>query len=157
MATRPWYATNARELLESRKRGMAPDGPVAVSMIGGTFPAAAATLYVRDDTPLERLDWRMLVNLDVWLWADRSIALSKVHAVLGATARARPKSLFLRFGNPQGIVHDIEVGIGEHLPAVMEFPAVHQFTWCPTNNAASKVGAQLRRSLLAQHPAFTIL
>ena len=33
--SRPWYATNARNLLELRQRNLKPAEPVVVSLIGG--------------------------------------------------------------------------------------------------------------------------
>lgn len=169
---RPWYAINARSLLETRQRGMAPNGPVAVALAGPDFVSdAAITIRVRDDMPAERLDWRMLVNLDVWVMADSTVALGAVQLHLDRIARARPRRLFLRFAHQhryqvefQGEIsvhsvdmHDIEVGDGRHHPAVLDIPAVHQFVWCPTNNAGTPLGAKLRKALLTKHPAFTTL
>jgi hypothetical protein len=154
---RPWYATNARNLLDSRRQGYTPAGPVVVSMIGGEFSEAADTLYVRDDMPLERMDWRMLVDADVHLWANRTIPLARVLRVTDDIARARPRTLFLRFGKPTGEVHDVQVGDGFHMPRIREIAAEHTFSWCPTNNGGTRTGAKLRAALLAQHPAFTTL
>jgi hypothetical protein len=157
MAPRAWFATNARNLLESRKNGYVPSGPVVVSMIGGDYPEAADTLYLREDMPLDRMDWRMLVDVEVHLWANRTVPLGRAQQVVAAIASARPARLVLRLGTHGGIVHDIEVGDGFHIRAVRDIPAEHRFTWCPINLTGSGVGAKLRRALLAQHPAFTTL
>src|ERR1035437_6484283 len=107
-----FYAQNARQLLESRQNGLIPAGPVVVSLVGGNFTETA--LFVRDDMPLNRLDWRMLVDLDVWVWATKKVALASVIAVTHAVAKAKPKTLFLRFEDTQKHVHDVDVGSGRH-------------------------------------------
>lgn len=157
MATpRPWYATNAKNLLEGRRNGYTPDGPVVVTLVGGDYPYAADTLYLREDMPLERMDWRMLVDVVVHVWADRTVPLAKVLRVVDDIAHARPRLLYLRFGSPDA-PHEIEVGDGLHFARVLDIPAEHSFSWCPFNLTGSATGAKLRRSLLAQHPAMTRL
>lgn len=166
---KPWYATNARDLLEARRQGMVPAGPVVVSLIGGGFDkVAAATLYVHDDTTIERLDWRMLVNLEVWLWASDSIPLERVLQLLDGIARVRPRRLCLRFDHAWSWVsddghefdaktHDVDVGTGYHTEAVRELPARHEFRWEPTALNWSPIERRLQRAALAKHAWGTVL
>jgi hypothetical protein len=63
---KPWYAINARRLLEDRQRASCPSIPCPWSLATRRNPGC---LYVKPDMPVERLDWRMLVNLPVWIWA----------------------------------------------------------------------------------------
>lgn len=157
MSARPWYATNARDLLEARRQGMVPAGPVVVSLIGGSFDrVAAATLYVRDDMPLDRLDWRMLVNLEVWLWADSSTPLDRLLQLLDALAHARPRRLCLRFDHEQQ-THDVDLGAGYHTPAVRDLPAVHEFHWEPFALNWTPIEQRLQRAALSRLPAGTVL
>lgn len=169
---RPFYAANARALLDTRQRGMAPSRPVVVSMIGGEYgDIAGATLYLHDDMPIARMDWRMLVNLQVWLWADKTVTLPKVLTAADGIARARPKSLHVRFTHPYRYsfehagqvhdraiaVHDVEVGEGRHMPAMLDMPEVHEFEWSPVNVIGTPLGAKLRKALVAKHPTYTRL
>lgn len=150
---KPWYATNARDLMATREQGLMPSTPVVVSLVGGRFPFPA--LYVRDDMPTERMDWRMLVNLDVWLWAGPEAALNWMLATADRIAKARPKSLILRFEDKE--IHDVEVGSGLHLPAVKNLPAQHVFTWTPINCSGTHWGSRLRKALMGVHPCWTDL
>jgi hypothetical protein len=143
---KPWYALGAKTLLTQREKGLMPADPVEVSLVGGKG------LVVRQDMPVARLDWRMLVNLDVWVVAGKLCALDWVLSVVDGVARNRPKSLYLRFDQ-----HDIEVGTGLHLPAVGELPAVHEFEWTPINCSGTKWGARLRDALISTHPRWTLL
>lgn len=172
MTPRPFYAVGARALLDTRKQGQAPARPVVVSLIGGEYRDMTDTvLQVRDDMPLERLDWRMLVNLEVWVWANQTVPLAKVLALLDRIARARPKRLCLRFDHPWRYsvevdgephehridVHDVDIGDGFHIPAVEEVPAIHEFLWSPVNLTCTPLSAQLHRAAMNTHPAETIL
>lgn len=151
---RPFYATNARDLLETRQQGMVPAGPVVVSLVGGEF--SEPVLYVRTDMPADRLDWRMLVNLDVWLWASPAAPLNWLLGIASRIAAVRPKTLFLRFEDA-GQVHDVEVGEGIHRPSIADIPAHHSFTWVPINCCGTLWGARLRKALIATHPRWTEL
>lgn len=148
------YAGNARNLLQARKNGSVPIGPVVVSMIGDDWDVTTLHLYA--DMSIKTMDWRMLVNLDVWLWANVSVALDRVTEVAMQIARARPKTLFVRF-EADGVVHDVQVGDGFHRPKILELPAVHEFSVCVTNNTGSKIGAALRRALLSKTNGATSL
>lgn len=148
-----WYATNARDLLLAREQGLIPSRPVVVSLVGGEFEQPA--MYAHKDMPWDRMDWRMLVNLDVWLWAGPAAALDWVLNTTERVARARPKSLFLRF--EQGGVHDVEVGEGLHIPEVQGLPPQHSFTWTPINCSGTEWSARLRKALIAVHPCWTEL
>lgn len=149
MNARPWFATNARNLLETRQQGLLPDGPVTVSLIGGEHPAPA--LFVRPDMPTERLDWRMLVNLEVWLYAGQSASLDWVAATAWCIAQARPRELVLRFEHSDEL-HDVDCGSGYHLQPVADVPAVHAFHWLPLNVGGTALGQRLRQALLNAHP-----
>lgn len=154
---RPWYATNARDLLETRQQGLMPDGRVVVSLVGGHYDdVAAATLYARQDMPVDRMDWRMLVNLEVWLWASPSAALQWLLATASRIAHARPRSLVLRFEQADDL-HDVDIGTGLHIPAIRELPAVHAFSWFPVNSSATRFAEQLRWALCDTHKPGTIL
>ena len=150
----PTYAGNARNLLQARKNGYTPFGPVVVSMTGDAWDETTLHLYA--DMPIKALDWRMLVNLDVWLWANVSVALERVTEVAMQIARVRPKSLFVRFEDGEA-VHDVEVGNGFHHPKILDLPAVHEFSVCISNNTGSKIGAALRRALLQKTNGATSL
>lgn len=169
---KPWYASNARELLEMRKRGRIPDGPVAVSLIGGQYAdCAAMTLHVQDDTPIDRLDWKMLVNLEVWIWADPSVPLSKLTVLADRIAQVRPRRLVLRFDHPFKFTwndgkkdieesidtHDVDIGSGYHNQGIGELPATHAFLWCPIPCNGTPLEHQLRRALRATHTPGTWL
>lgn len=159
----PWYATNARTLLDARRNGMVPAGPVVVSLVGGEFDQTA--LYVRPDMPMARMDWRMLVNLDVWVWANAGAALDWVLETTLAIARARPSDLYLRFQDPTGQMHDVAVGRGFHHPQVnppagvdaAPVPALHDFHWCPINVGGSALGNRLQKALKAKQKAHSLL
>ena len=150
---RPIYAIRARQLLEQRQQGQRPDGIVQVTLAPGQ--QAGMVLRVADDMPADRLDWRMLVDLQVWLWATPETALSRVLAIARGIAKARPEHLILRFD--AGEIHDVEVGCGTHRRAVLDIPAEHSFTWKPINLCGSVVGASLRNALMAEIPAFEVL
>lgn len=149
---KPWYAQGARKLLEARERGLMPSDPVVVTLGDRDIPGA---LVVNKDMPVDRMDWRMLVNLDVHVVAGQSADLSWLLETVSRIAQCRPKTLFLRFDH-EG-VHDVEVGEGLHLPAVRELPATHTFDWVPINCSGSHIGAQLRKALIQKHPRWTVL
>lgn len=157
MNARAWYATNARDLLATREQGLAPDGRVVVSLVGGQFAdVAAVTLHARADAPVDRMDWRMLVNLEVWLWAGPSAALEWLLQTTSRIAHARPHKLVLRFES-KGALHDVDVGTGLHTPAMRELPPLHTFLWLPTDLSDTPISAKLRRALLAKHERWTEL
>lgn len=154
---RPWYAVNARPLLEARKNGWKPVRPVIVSLIGGTFSDLTdTTLHVHDDMPIERMDWRMLVNIEVVVWANGTVPLDKVLQVVDGIARARPKRLVLRFEHKDRC-HDVEIGAGFHLQAIREIPSIHEFLWMPITHTGSDVENRLRAALVQKHPVGALL
>ena len=144
----PWYVANARNLLETRKQGLAPEGPVVVSLVGQSFPHT--TLHCRADVPADRLDWRMLVNLDVWVWAGPAATLDWIIATVWRIAQVRPSELLLRFEHADAI-HDIDCGTGIHHPEVAHIPAVHQFIWCPINVGGTGLGYRIKDALCGAH------
>jgi hypothetical protein len=150
--SRRWFASNARDMLEARRRGFTPDCPVVVTMVGGSFEQP--TLYVQSDMPANRLDWSMLVNVDVWVWASFSESVERIAAVVQDIAKAKPRSLFLRFEDRDGHVHDVDCGSGTHRPGLPEhgIPAEHSFIFCPINSAGTKLGSRLRNALARTSP-----
>lgn len=145
---KPWYATNARDLLETRRQGMQPEGPVNVAMDGGSFEGTA--LYLRPDMPLDRMDWRMLVNLEVWLWASPAVPLDRVLDASLRIAHAKPSRLFLRFDDGEQ-VHDIEIGSGTHRGPVADIPPEHTFCWSPIHLGWAQIGKRLCQALRTKH------
>ena len=150
----PWYATNARQLLDARRQGMAPNGPVIVSLVGGTFHEP--TLYAKPDMPVERLDWRMLVNLTVWVHATAQARMDWLTETVWRSAHCRPAELCIEFHH-EGREHAVDCGSGHHLPAIADIPAVHRFWWLPVNVGGTGLGYRLKRALLAQHPSDVML
>jgi hypothetical protein len=148
-----FYAVNARRLLDDRKAGLVPAAPVSVVLGRQSEPGA---LYVKPDMPVERLDWRMLVNLQVWLWASPEVALRTLAKVARAIAAVRPARLTVRM-EEGGQVHDVDVGHGLHTPAIADAREVHEFTWTPMDLSLTPTGAQLRRVLLAEMPMWSPL
>lgn len=151
---KPWYAGNARNLLQARQMGSIPYGPVVVEMTGGAWDVT--TLYVDEGMSIDRLDWRMLVNLDVWIWTNPKVALERVTETALRIAKARPKTLFVRFETGEH-VHDVELGDGFHLVPPDPFPPIHQFRVCISNNTGSKVGAAMRRALMSKFNGIELL
>lgn len=166
---RPWYASGARALLEARQKGLKPAGIVVVSLIGGEFYDCADTaLFVHDDMPAERLDWRMLVNLEVWVWANGSVPLDRVLQVLDGIARARPRRLCLRFEHAWGFtgksgrqievkLHDLDIGDGYHVHAIGDVPELHEFIWQPMTHQGTPIERRLRAAAERRHARGTIL
>lgn len=144
-----WYATNARSLLATRRQGLAPEGNVVVSLVGQEFGETA--IYCRPDIAPDKLDWRMLVNLNVWVWASPAAALDWVVETVWRIAKARPAELALRFEHGEH-VHDIDCGTGSHHPAVADMPAVHEFLWLPINTGGTALGYRILRTLTNHHP-----
>jgi hypothetical protein len=139
------YAGGARDLLELRRRGQVPTGPVVVTMVGDEWDVPTLRLY--SDLSTAGLDWRMLVNLEVWLWANASVPLDRILDVAMQIAAVRPKTLFVRFEHA-GRVHDVQIGDGFHLSGFDDIPAIHEFHFCISNNTGSKFGASMRRALM---------
>lgn len=146
---KPWYAFNARKLLEAREKGLTPEGTVVVSMVDGE----RGDLTVMPDMPADRMDWRMLVNAEVLILADRATPLDRLLETASRIAQARPKFLAIRFNGH----HDVEVGTGSHFAAVRDIPAEHSFSWVPINCSGTLAGAQLRQALIQKHPRWTVL
>ena len=152
MTARPWYPVNGRALLETRRQGLAPNGPVVVSLIGGQL--VGTPLYVHDDMPLDRMDWQMLANLQVHVLAGPAVAFERVERVLWDIAHQRPKELLLQFVMADAI-HEVDCGNGMYIPAIGDIPAVRQFYWLPI---ATTQGAalQLKHALVTAHPETTL-
>lgn len=165
-----WYAQNARQLLDARKQGLTPDGQVVVSLVGSEFPGATV-LHVRPEMPADRMDWRMLVNLPVWVWANGRAPLGWLVATTARIAAARPSELVVRFEQPREVsfdfngekttetidTHDIEVGRGLHIPAVADIAPCHTFTWAPIRLSPTKIATGIQNALIAKHQFWTTL
>lgn len=147
---RPWYAIGAKPLLLARQSGLTQDAPVEVSLC-----SKPGQIEVTPDMPTDALDWRMLVDLTVWVWADATVPLKRLLATLDRIARCRPSMLILRFESAG--VHDVEIGTGLHLPAVLDVPAQHAFEWVPINLTGSAIGTKLRKALIYQNPRWAVL
>lgn len=144
MNARPWYAINARDLLETRRQGLKPEVPVNVSLMGWVSPNL--TLHVREDMPVDRLDWRMLANVEVVVWADTDVPFDRVAAVVIGIARVHPAELVL------GLLHEetwhlVDCGSGRHVPAVHDIPARHEFQWQPVNLGGTPMGYRIKAAL----------
>jgi len=144
---KPWYAGNARNLLQARQQGSVPYGPVIVEMTGGAWDVT--TLYLDDTMPVSKLDWRMLVNLDVWLWANPKVQLERLTETALRIAKARPKTLIVRFEAGDKI-HDVHVGDGFHIVPPEPIPATHRFSVAIINCSGTKLGASMRRALMSK-------
>lgn len=155
MTTNPWYASNARDLLDMRMHGLKPERPVNVSLMG-QIPDGNLTLYVRETMPIDRLDWRMLVNLDVIVWADSGIPFDRVIGTVWAIAKVRPTALQLCFLH-RDAWHLIDCGSGYHMNPVADVPAVHSFHWQPINVGSTAIGYRLKAAMTKNHkPGVTL-
>lgn len=148
MSARPWFATNARDLLETRRQGFRPDGPVHVSFMGPV--ADAVTLFVHDDMPVERMDWRMLVNVEVVVLAQSGVPFERIVTVLKAISDAKPSELQLCFLH-RDEWHLIDCGSGAHIQAVADVPALHDFRWQPINLGGTALGYRLKAAICKVH------
>lgn len=138
-----WYATNARGLLQTRQQGLKPERPVHVSLMGPVFDEL--TLYVRDDAPVDRMDWRMLVNVEVVVLAESGVPFDRIVAVLKGIARAQPAELQLCWLHG-GEWHLIDCGSGTHLRDL------HTFLWQPINLGGTAMGYGLKAALHKAQP-----
>lgn len=160
MTTNPWYATNARDLLDMRRQGLMPDRPVNVSLMG-QIPAAGLTLYLREGMPADRIEWRMLVNLQVIVWADAGEPFDRIMTTVLRIAQCRPAGLQLCFLHRDDW-HLIDCGSGVHIPPVKpltqpEVPAVHTFFWAPLNAGCTPFGYRLKTAMSkTQKPGVTL-
>jgi len=157
ISAQPWYATNARSLLDLRQRGSRPAEPVVVTLVGGDFhDIAQIVLYARQDMPAERLDWRMLVDLEVWLWAGPAAPMGWIAETAWRIAQARPRELLIRWESGSRI-HDINLGSGTHRPAAAGLPPEHRFWWLPMNVGGTLIGYRILKALKAAHSPETLL
>jgi len=148
---RSWYAANARTLLQQRRQGVLPTKPVNVNLdIGHELDLDGYVLTLRSDEPTERIDWRMLVNLDVWVWADETQPLQRVLDVVRDIVAVKPKGLYIRFVDPFGHIHDVDCGSGTHTAGAPEhgIPAEHSFLFFPINSGGTRLGRHLCRALM---------
>lgn len=141
---KPWYAGNARQLLQERQRGNVPYGPVVVEMTGGAWDVT--TLHLDDTLPVDKADWRMLVNLDVWIFANPKTALERLTETALRIAMVRPKSLIVRF-EAGSAIHDVHVGDGFHQVPPAPLDPMHFFSVAIINCSGTKTGALMRNAL----------
>lgn len=145
MNARPWFAVNARQLLEARTHGMVPESQVNVSLIGQP-KSADLTLIVHKDMPVDRLDWRMLVNLNVMVLADTGTPFNRVEAVLKGIAECRPA--WLHFALLAGDeYHVVDCGSGWHVPPFEGFKGHHEFFWLPIALSTSPIAKRAKQAL----------
>lgn len=145
MNARPWYATNARNLLDARKHGMVPESQVNVSLIGQP-DSNDVTLIVREDMPVDRLDWRMLVNLNVLVISDIETPFIRSQTVLKNIAKCRPA--WLQFALLAGDeYHVVDCGSGIHLAAFGEFQGHHDFCWFPMAPKQTPIARRATKAL----------
>lgn len=155
MTASPWYASNARDLLDMRRMGLKPERPVNVSLMG-QVPDEGLTLYVRETMPADRLEWRMLVNLPVIVWADTGTPFDRLTTTLWRIAQARPHGLQLCFLY-RDAWHLIDCGSGYHLPPVEDVQGLHAFRWEPLNVGGTAHGHRLRAAINKTHkPGVTL-
>lgn len=157
-----FFAIGARQLLDLRRQGKRPAGLVGVILREVPCAGLDAVLRVFDDMPAGRMDWRMLVNLDVVVLADATVPLDRVGQILGGIAKARPHRLVLRFahtwrmqaadgGLDEYPAHDVEVGRGLHWQGVDGVPDTHEFIWLPMAHTGTPIERQLVQALAAMH------
>lgn len=147
---RDWLPMNGRRLLDQRKRGVMPSAPVSVVMdVMHDEDFAWPVLMLGSEEPTERMDWRMLVNLEVWVWANATQPMARVAAVIGDIAKVNPKALTLRFLDAADAVHDVDCGSGTHRAGLPShgIRAEHNFIFCPVNSTGSRLGRQLCTAL----------
>lgn len=147
------YAINARDLLESRKHGHRP-GSVTVSLVRVDGRCDELALYLRPDMAIDRMDWRMVVDLDLVVLADASVPLDRVLQVCADLGRAKPRTLVLQFLDGTGFPHTVDIGAGCHRRGVPEqrIPPEHSFFWLPINTAGTRIGGRLKAALRERKP-----
>lgn len=135
--------TAYENLTDMRRAGLRPDRPVHVAF---TDPAVAGlTLFMRD-AARRPFDWRVLVGLDVIVWADAKTPFSDVSSTVVAIAKARPSELQLCFLHGDAW-HLIDCGSGRFQPDVQDVPGHHEFQWQPINLGATDMGFRLKVAL----------
>jgi hypothetical protein len=147
MSARPWFAYGAQALLQARQQGLKPDDIVTVAMDGRAHPEPL--IRVRPDAPVDRLEWRMLVNVNVELWTDPSVSFDRTAQTAFRIAQVRPRNLTLVFDDGEQR-HTIDCGQGWHTPAVADVPAQHWFLWQPITLNTS-TARRIARALKQQH------
>ncbi|CAN5715280.1 hypothetical protein BH10PSE18_BH10PSE18_08100 [soil metagenome] len=149
--TRNWHPRNGRELLDQRKRGELPTSPVHVVMdVMHREQFDWPALYLRSEDAVERMDWRALVNTEVWVWADATQPLDRIVQVVRDIADVCPRSLTLRFAGDKGVVHDVDCGSGTHRAGAPQhgIPPEHSFLFYPVNSTGSAIGRRFCRALM---------
>jgi hypothetical protein len=154
---KPWYATNARDLLETRQQGKRPAGAVVVSLVGGGFvdvarqPRCTCSRTCRWTAGLADAGQPRGVAVG----RPCGAALDWMLATASRIAQARPSRSDAALRGRRGEVHDVEVGTAIHLPRFAAFRQ-HGFTG-PDQLRGTQWGAKLRHALIATHPRWTEL
>ena len=133
------YAINAMNLLGMQRHGMQPEGPVMVEM--GRDARTKAPRSTSSPTLTERMDWRMLVNLQVAVEPRSSDSLDRLLRAVRDIAASRQLTCCCALLN----TGSIEVGSGYAPPGRAE-PFLPTFVYLvPISLTGSAVGAGLRR------------
>jgi hypothetical protein len=88
------YPRNAGALIDIRLRGVVPDLPVLVSLVGALPEYTNVVLQAYAG---ESHDWRPLAGLNVEVFASSAVAFAELLAMLGAIAAVVPETLVLTF------------------------------------------------------------
>lgn len=130
-------------LTDMRRAGVRPGAPVHVAF---SDPAVVGLTIFMRDAARRPIDWRVLVDLDVVVWADAETPFGDVCASLTAIAKARPRELQLCFLHADEW-HLIDCGTGRHWPAVADVPVYHEFHWLPLNLGGTTMGYRIKFAL----------
>ncbi|AMM23011.1 hypothetical protein [Variovorax sp. PAMC 28711] len=154
---RDWFPTNGRALLEQRRKGLMPASAVNVNLdvaARDELCFVGHVLTVAPHMPIERMNWRMLANLAVWIWADDSVPIERLVQVAYDIVAVKPAALFVRFVDPKGFVHDVDCGSGIHEPGYPEhgIEPDHDFIFCTLNLAGTRLGFEVSRALRRAQP-----
>lgn len=84
---------NAAGLIDLRSRGLIPELPVLISLVG-KLDFGNVTLYAK---PGETYDWRPVSALDVEVFASSAVPFSGLLSMLAGIAEAVPKRMVLTF------------------------------------------------------------
>jgi hypothetical protein len=84
---------NGQSLLDLRMRGLVPELPVLVSLVG-TLDFSNVTLYADAGKPY---DWRVIAGLEVEVFASLAVPFSGLLRTLADIAAAVPKRMVLAF------------------------------------------------------------
>ena len=121
---------------------------MVVSLVGQQFTETA--LYVRPDMPVDRLDWRMLVNLEVWVWASAQAPLERITETAWRIAAARPRSSFCA-SRPASACTTSTAAAAQRAGGGRSAARARVLV-ASMNVGGTEIGARLLRALVAHHP-----